>query len=115
MIPFGNETVTLYHNSSGTVTRHVLKNCSWSQQTIRNITDGNVEYGSATTVRYTPDQQIADVGDVFVLGNVSDTVADSIGFAALIEAHRLTGAFQCTSFSDNSLSGAPLPHYCARG
>lgn len=114
MIPFGFETVTLYHQlADGSIERHTLAGCSWRQKRAAGVIDGALQFGTEIICRYPPNLPKASPEDLFIRGDVDDVVRGQIDFAGMLEKYAQTGAFICSAFSDNT--GVPLPHYCARG
>ena len=113
MIPFGHDTVTLYHKTAGGYERHLLTGCSWRERALHTFYDGSQTRQTEISVRWTCDQQKPAPGDVLIHGLAYNTITSAVQIAPLIEAYAASGAFLCTSVSDNS--GVPLPHYCARG
>lgn len=120
MIPFGNETITLYHRSRTTVEgrardvweRIVIHGCSlvWKEQT--QFAEGLLRRGVQVTCRIPPDGQAPAVGDVIVPGEIADEADSSMTAARLIESH--AGAFRVSSVAFNNRPGFPMPHYAAR-
>lgn len=124
MIPFGNQTVTLYHRtrtagedgrSRDVWARYTLKGCSWREIAAQSM-EGNAVRGTVQTVCRIPAGQMKpQVGDVLIFGAVSAEIASAKELNALLEQHRDGGAFRVESVANNAGSGVPLPHYVARG
>lgn len=117
MIPFGTQTVTLFHRSgNGTITRYILTGCSWKTSAVRSLYDGmqKLKSGTSCICRWPADQHRAATGDLFVLGTVTDQVTKATQFAGMLEKYG-SYAFVCESFSDNSIANTPLKHFCAKG
>lgn len=124
MIPFGNQTVTLYHReritgdngrSQDIWTRHVLTDCSWRHTASQSIQENVVRGMTQSTCRIPVGQQRPNVGDVLILGMVYDQPASAKELNALLEAHRDNGAFRVSAVANNAMQGSPMPHYAARG
>ena len=140
MIPFANETVTLYNRRRTTGTdgrqvetwvRHVLTGCSWTRTHERTRNDTEVGYSSSVTCRISvsknylpPDQWDAlddpadkftlAAGDVLIYGNVPDEIGAGLSIGDLAKKYSRRGAIVVQSAKDNSRNGI-LPHYVARG
>lgn len=116
MIPFGNQTVTLYHKSGNGYTRYILTNCSWRSSNERSLMDGATVITERTTCRILPQYTRPIPGDLLVLGIVENDVASDIELVRLMEQLRSKGyrAFRVESCADNT-GGVPLPHYAAIG
>lgn len=116
MIPFGNQTVTLYHKSENGYTRYILTNCSWRSSNERSLQDGATIITERTTCRILPQYTRPVPGDMLVLGVVEEDAASEIELVRLMEKLRSEGfrAFRVQACSDNS-EGVPLPHYAAVG
>ena len=112
MIPFANNTVTLYHREAGAITRHTLRGCSWRAKRVRTMIDGAAVTGDEIICRYTGGKRAA-VGDLLVLGEAEEAPGSAIEFAAMLEKYA-GAAFLCESFADYTRCGM-LPHCCARG
>ena len=115
-IPFGTETVTLYHKTDKGYTRIVLHGCSWSTRISRSLYDNVQRNGSAECIcRWSPDQPKAGTGDLLIRGEIYDKLTSGVQIAGLLEQYAATGAFICNTFHDNVVGICPLKHYCARG
>lgn len=117
MIPFGDQTVTLYHKGDQGYTRHILTGCSWRSTHGSRMYDNVLQADGTTTCscRYPHTQQRAAEGDIFVLGTAQDTLTSGTQIAGMLAKYRDRGIFVCTAFADNALGGHPMPHYHARG
>ena len=115
MIPFGNQTVTLFHKANSTYTRYVLSNCSWRQKNIRIVSDGAVIRTVETVCRIPNGQQKPTVGDLLVLGVNNATVSNDVDASRMRDSVNSSGgaAFRAQSVKDNT--NAPIPHFCAAG
>lgn len=124
MIPFGRETVTLYHRTeaigadgrTNTLwTRVTLNGCSWrrtGKHTLTSHTDVQVE---EVVCRIPADQTCPTSGDVLIPGMISDAAASALDVTRILDRYRDLGAFRVASVADNARPGVPLPHYVAKG
>lgn len=126
MIPFGHETVTLFHRTetldaatgrkTAVYTKYTLHDCSW--HAVKQLTrDGEAHtYGSSITVRVPPEYQKPEQGDLMVHGDYTGTVESGSGYQRIIEEKRAAeGAFEVQSATNGAMDGFPLPHYKATG
>ena len=116
MIPFGIHTVTLYHKDGSGYTKYVLTRCSWRPKDVHSYADNALTHTVETTCRFSSDMQKPSAGDLFVLGECTETVSSDIEASRLRDRIIREGgqAFRATAVSDNA-NGAPLPHYAATG
>ena len=120
MIPFGQESVTLYHreetaDAQGRTTltwrRILLDGCSW-----RHAARYSLSNADEVVCRVPAGQMRPSVGDGMILGSVDDEVGSAVALAELLAAHRQQGrAFRVAAVNDNVRKGFPLAHYAARG
>lgn len=115
MIPFGNQTVTLFHKANSAYTRYVLSNCSWRQKSIRAVSDDAVIYTIETVCRIPSGQQKPAAGDLLVLGANNATASNDVEVSRLRDSVNSSGgaAFRVQFVKDNT--NAPIPHFCAAG
>ena len=119
MLPFANETVTLYHRirdetggrTSETWERRVLAGCSWRRTVRDRLVDGAVLKALETVCRIPPGQAVPVNGDLLVRGVCAETPATAREIALLEKSG--ADAFRVTAVSDNT--AGPLPHIAARG
>lgn len=120
MIPFGQESVTLYHREETvdaygrtilTWRRILLDGCSW-----RHAARYSLSNADEVVCRVPAAQTRPSVGDGMVLGSVTDEIGSAVALAELLETYRQKGrAFRVTAVNDNVRRGFPLAHYAARG
>ena len=121
MIPFGNETITLYHRtrtevngrSKDTWTRRFLSGCSVIRRAKSAASDDHAHHSEEIICRIPARYQAPEVGDVIVPGRASESVISSRDASALIDSH--DGAFRVNSVKHNNRPGFPMPHYAVRG
>lgn len=113
MIPFANDVVTLYHKGADGYAAHLIPGCSLRQTARRSATDRAQAYTAETVCRIPPGGVKPAPGDVIVPGACGEIAENEIGLMRLLDSLRPDGAFRVNSVSDNT--GAPLPHYAARG
>ena len=122
MLPFGNEAVTLIKrtemktNGKTTVsyTTHHLQGCTWRRvRRWQREAEVLVPY-EGITCRVPAGQTAPHVGDLMILGTVSETVTGYAQYQALVEKYTGDGAFVVASVSDNARPGLPLPHWAVR-
>lgn len=121
MIPFGNESVTLYHRTRSEVNgrsketwkRYVLPGCSVIRSAKASPMENNVQHSEEVVCRIPAKYQAPDVGDVIVPGIVSASVSSSRDASALIDTY--AGAFRVSAVKYNNRPGFPMPHYAAKG
>lgn len=115
MVPFGNQTVTLFHKANGTYIKYTLSNCSWRQKDVRAVSDGVVFHTVETVCRIPEDQQKPIVGDLMILGTTFETASNDIEISRLRDSVNSSGgaAFRVSIVKDNT--NAPIPHFCAQG
>lgn len=115
MIPFGNQTVTLFHKANGAYTRYALSNCSWQQKSVRVVLDGTVIRTVETVCRIPSGQQKPAAGDLLVLGVNNATASNDVEVSRLRDSVNSSGgaAFRAQSVKDNT--NAPIPHFCVAG
>ena len=141
MIPFGDKTVTLYnryqHKIEGkTVTEYVrraMTGCFWKNERVMTFAE-NVKLATFKTVCKIPESALyvdpltwadddADranhftlaLGDVIVLGAVTDEVGESMSITALLAKYKPSGAMTVEVAADNTGSMRALGHYKATG
>ena len=125
MIPFGNQTVTLFARkrvvgddgrSRDEWVQHTLTGCSW-RHTGTQLADGNAVRANATvTCRIPGGQAMPQVGDVLIPGKVSAPKAITTQWVnETLESNRESGAFRVATVQNNAMLGFPMPHYAARG
>lgn len=120
MIPFGNETITLYHRtrteangrSKDTWTRLFLSGCSVIRRAKSAASDDHAHHSEEVICRIPARYQAPEVGDVIVPGKVSDSVNSARDASALIDSRN--GAFRVNSVKHNNRPGFPMPHYAVR-
>lgn len=120
MIPLGREAVTLYHrrteaDAQGRTIlawqRISLDGCSW-----RHAARYSLSNAHEVVCRIPAGQTRPVIGDVLVLGSVTDEIASAVELAELLEKYReIPGAFRVSAINDNVREGFPLLHYAARG
>lgn len=118
MIPFGDQTVTLYHRvrteADGRTCegwqRHVLTGCSWRYRRADDLKDGAVTGAAKAVCRIPAGQVCPAAGDVAVLGVCAAQPVSAKEAAAIADG---ADAFRVCDVTDNSRG--PLPHYTARG
>ena len=115
MMPFAQETVTLFHRTRDGCARVVLKGCAWRQTSARDQDGGLFMPRGRYLVRGPAGSVRPGVGDVLVRGEVDDAAALGLNTAALLEKYAERGAFLCESVADSAFPGAPLPHWRAEG
>lgn len=123
MIPFGSETVTLYHRitvtgedgrSRDVWTRHVLTGCSWRQTDVQVLSSNAVARSVDTVCRIPAGQQKPDTGDVLILGAVKVQATTAKQVQQLLAEYK-DSAIRVASVKDNARIAGMLPHYAARG
>ena len=123
MIPFGNETVTIIRRVETVIDgktsvgykKETIDGCSWRRIATAQRVDREIVRGENIVCRMPPTIAPPACGDVFLLGTIKTTPANSADLDAIIESHRKSGAFRIVSVTDNTRPGFPLPHYAARG
>lgn len=124
MIPFGTHTVTMYHRTRITGEdgrsreewrRVVMEGCSWRQTSGQVMAEGAVLRKPQISCRIPARYVCPAVGDVLILGKVSEDPVSGKGIAQLLEQHRDSGAFRASVIGSYALPGSPLPHHMARG
>lgn len=123
MIPFGHETVTLIRRETAVTDgrtqasyrKVILTGCSWRRSDELHM-NGNGVIGSETvTCRIPSGQTKPRAGDLLILGNYAGTVSSAADFKGIVDTLKPDGgAFVVQSVTDNTLSGAPMPHWKAR-
>ena len=115
MLPFGTNTVTLYHKQNGTYKRYRITGASWNQKDVRSASDNALFHAVETVCRIPEKQQKPFIGDLLVKGNCSSEATSDIEIVRLRESVISSGgnAFRVQSVKDNT--DAPLPHYAASG
>lgn len=119
MLPFANETMTLYHRirdetggrTAETWTRHILTGCSWRRTVRSRMAENALIDVNEVSCRIPLGQTAPSVGDLLVRGVCSETPVTAREVALLEKSG--ADAFRVSSVADNT--GAPLPHFCARG
>lgn len=116
MIPFGNETVTLFHRSEGGYARYVLSDCSWRTASSRSAYGNTVQRSDEISCRIPAGGVLPQPGDVLILGDYSSDAQTEIEMTRLLDAlwRRGAQAIRVNSVRDNSRN-APLPHYAVTG
>ncbi len=123
MIPFGNETATLYARveqrdergrTHTTWRRALLTGCSWRRDAAWTRSGNELVRTQTVICRVPVGQAVPAPGDVLFLGVVEEPVDSATALERLMEAQRDAGAFRVGSVSDNARGGVPLPHYAAR-
>lgn len=115
MIPFANDTVTLFHKEDSGYTRHVIERCSYRRTRRRGIEDKSSTLAEETICRIPGNAIKPDVGDVIALGVHKGSAVNEIALVRLLESLRPGGAFRVQTVSDNARPGMPVPHYAAKG
>ena len=115
MIPFANDTVTLYRKSADGYMACLILNCSYKHTESRSTEDRSASFYGETVCRIPPGNVKPEPGDVIVLGVHSEIVNNEIDLVRMLERLRPEGAFRVRSVSDNARPGVPLPHYAAKG
>lgn len=115
MIPFANDTVTLYHKAAAGYEEHLIHNCSYRRIRRRNTADSAASITEETVCRIPPGNIKPEPGDVIARGRHSGSPKNEIELVRLLESLRPNGAFRVQSISDNARPGVPVPHYAARG
>lgn len=119
MIPLGRETVTLYHrveteeNGRKRLSwqRILLEGCFW-----RHAARYSLANSREVVCRIPAEQMRPVIGDVLVLGEVTDAVGSAVDLCDVLERyHEMPGAFRVMAINDNHHRGFPLAHYAARG
>ena len=122
MLPLSNEAVTLIKRSETktdgkttvSYTTHHLQGCSWRRtRRWQREAEAIVPY-EGITCRVPAGQTAPHVGDLMILGTVSETVTTYAQYQALVEKYTGDGAFVVASVSDNARPGLPLPHWAVR-
>ncbi len=115
MIPFGNQTVTLFHKANGAYIKYTLSNCSWRQKDVRTVSDGVIFHAVETICRVPEGQRKPAVGDLMVLGTTRASASNDIEISRLRDSVNSSGgaAFRVAMVKDNT--NAPVPHFCAQG
>lgn len=141
MIPFGDKTVTLYnryqHKVDGkTVTewvRRVLTGCFWKNERVMTFAE-NIKLATFKTVCKIPESALyvdplvwaaedtdrdecftLALGDVIVLGEVTDEVGESLSITALLAKYKPSGAMTAEIVANNTGTMRALGHYKATG
>lgn len=115
MIPFANDTVTLFHVIDAGIVGQVIHGCSYRRTGRRMHQDSAAADANEVTCRIPAGSIAPAPGDVICLGAVKDAAATAIELTRLLERHRADGAFRVQSVADNARPGMPCPHYAARG
>lgn len=115
MIPFANDTVTLYRKADGGYMACLILNCSYKHTERRSTDDRSASFYGETVCRIPPGNVKPQPGDVIVLGVHSEIVKNEIDLVRMLERLRPDGAFRVQSVSDNARPGVPIPHYAAKG
>lgn len=122
-IPFGNQDVTLIHRTEYVVGGKTsvlyscihLSGCSWIRKHVRNVADNSATYIEEVTCRIPHEQTKPNLGDLLILGNVTENVSGKADYQGLIEKYKQNGAFIAESIDDFDKKGFPIPHYCVKG
>lgn len=114
MIPFGNQTITLYHKGADGYSAHRIGGCSLRQTARRAANDRSVTAAVETVCRIPADGLKPEPGDMIAPGTHEETVKNDVELVRLLDRLRAEGAFRVLSVSDNT-RGAPIPHFAARG
>lgn len=115
MIPFANETITLFHRTQGGIRRYVVRGCSYRRRSVRSVSDGMLTIATEATCRIPYDAQQPGEGDLIIPGEIQGAPGGGIEMTMLYEAHQAAGAFWVQSVADNGRCGYPAPHWAARG
>ena len=115
MIPFANDTVTLYHKEGNEWRAYAIQNCSYRRTRNRAVVDGAETITEETVCRIPSGSVKPAPGDVIALGWHAEAPTNAVGLVRLLESLRPDGAFRVRSVSDNARPGVPVPHYAARG
>lgn len=115
MIPFANDTVTLYRKADGGYMPCVIMNCSFKHTKQRSTTERAESIYGETVCRIPPGNIKPEPGDVIALGVHGGAAKNEIDLVRMLERLRPDGAFRVQSVSDNARPGVPIPHYAARG
>lgn len=120
MLPLSNQTVTLYRRSTVTDdkgraqeswSKYYLTGCSWRRTVRSRMAENALLDVNEVVCRIPVGRTAPSVGDLLVRGACSEMPATAREIALLEKSG--VDAFRVTSVSDNT--GAPLPHFCARG
>ena len=115
VIPFGNETATLFYKTPNGYAKTIITGCSWKSKDVRSVVD-NAVYNSTETICRIPYKQTAPApGDILVRGTISGNVSSEIELVRLLQKLQADGkqAFRVRAVKDNT--GALLPHWAASG
>lgn len=123
MIPFGKDTVTLIRRTEETADgkKHAvyrkltLRGCSWRRTSELRMALNGVGPNEIITCRVPADQERPRAGDMLILGTYAGAVTNAGEFKAIIDSLKPDGgAFIVEAVSDNTRSGAPMPHWKAQ-
>lgn len=114
MIPFGNQTITLYHKGANGYAAHLIGGCSLRQTHRRTANDRTAAAAVETVCRIPAGGVKPEPGDMIAPGMREETVKNEVELVRLLDRLRVDGAFRVTSVADNARS-APIPHYAVRG
>lgn len=115
MIPFANDTVTLFHKTAAGYERHVIAHCSYRRTRRRAVADQTATFAEETLCRIPCGAVMPEAGDVILLGAHDGGVSSEIELVRLLESRRPAGAFRVQTVLDNARPGMPIPHYAVRG
>lgn len=121
MIPFANETVTLYHRLRAVVDgrsrdaweRRTLSGCSIVRRAKSAVRENHVAHSEEVICRIPASYQAPSIGDIIIPGVVSVEVTGARDVNALVKEYE--GAFHVNSVKHNNRPGTPLPHYAVKG
>ena len=116
MIPFANETVTLWRKMESGYEPFIIPNCWFKRNSVRSTSaDGAMTQREECICRIPVGNIHPTPGDAIALGEHANSVKNEIELVRMLEKLRPHGAFRVKSVSDNVVPGVPFPHFAARG